>query len=83
MPEPDLRFPIGKFQKDDAPSAENNRRHMAEIEAAPAQLRKAIAGLTRKVTGLPEHRKSTLTSLVSFAERFRKSAEGATSSQGR
>src|ERR1700722_3095973 len=46
MPEPDLRFPIGKFHKDDSPSRENNHRHIAEIEAAPAQFRKAIAGLT-------------------------------------
>jgi hypothetical protein len=46
MPEADLRYPIGKFQKDDAPSTENNRRHIAEIEAAPAQLRTAVAGLT-------------------------------------
>jgi hypothetical protein len=46
MPEPDLRYPIGKFQRDDAPSPENNRRHIAEIEAAPAHLRRAAAGLT-------------------------------------
>jgi len=52
------------------------------LPAASSLLRKAIASLTRKITGLPEHRKSTLTSLVSFAERFRKSAESATVSQG-
>jgi Flp pilus assembly CpaE family ATPase len=46
-------------------------------------LRKAIAGLARKITGLPEPRKSSLISLVSFAERFRKSAENAAVSQGR
>jgi Flp pilus assembly CpaE family ATPase len=45
-------------------------------------LRKAIAGLARKLTGLPEQRKSSLISLVSFAERFRKSAENAAISQG-
>jgi pilus assembly protein CpaE len=45
-------------------------------------LRKAIAGLARKITGLPEQRKSSLISLVSFAERFRKSAENAAVSQG-
>ena len=39
-----------------------------------SSLRKAIAGLARKITGLPEQRKSSLISLVSFAERFRKSA---------
>lgn len=52
------------------------------LPAANSAIRKAIAGLARKVTGLPEHRKSTLTSLVSFAERFRKSAESAAVSQG-
>jgi DinB superfamily len=46
MPEPDLRYPIGKFQRDASPSPENNRRHILEIEAAPAQLRRAVAGLT-------------------------------------
>ena len=40
-----------------------------------SNFRKAIAGLARKVTGLPVKRKGTLTSLVSFAERFRKPAE--------
>ena len=52
------------------------------LPAASSAFRKAIAGLARKVTGLPEHRKSTLLSLVSFAERFRKSAENAAVSQG-
>jgi Flp pilus assembly CpaE family ATPase len=45
-------------------------------------IRKSIAGLARKITGLPEHRKSGLISLVSFAERFRKAAEKAPVSQG-
>jgi Flp pilus assembly CpaE family ATPase len=43
--------------------------------------RKAIAGLARKVTGVPEQKKSGLTSLVSFA-RFRKSAESTLVSSG-
>jgi hypothetical protein len=38
-----------------------------------SHFRKAIAGLARKVTGIPEQKKGALTSLVSFA-RFRKSA---------
>jgi len=46
MPEPDLRYPIGKFQKDNSPSPENNSRHIAEIEALPAQLGKVVEGLT-------------------------------------
>ena len=45
-------------------------------------LRKAVAGLARKISGLPEPRKSTLVSLVSFAERFRKPPESAAVSQG-
>jgi len=52
------------------------------LPAASSAFRKAIAGLARKVTGLPEQRKSALISLVSFAERFRKSAENAVVSQG-
>jgi pilus assembly protein CpaE len=43
-----------------------------------SNIRQAIAGLARKLTGLPEQRrKGALTSLVSLAERFRKPAEGA------
>jgi len=53
------------------------------LPAASSAFRKAVASLARKVTGLPEHRKSTLVSLVSFAERFRKSAENAGVSQGK
>jgi Flp pilus assembly CpaE family ATPase len=43
--------------------------------------RKAVAGLARKVIGLPEQKKSSLTSLVSFA-RFRKPAERTLVSSG-
>jgi Flp pilus assembly CpaE family ATPase len=43
--------------------------------------RKAIAELARKVTGVPEQKKSSLTSLVSFA-RFRKSSDRALVSSG-
>ena len=47
-----------------------------------SNIRKAIAELARKLTGLPEEpRKSTLTSLVSLAERFRRPAEEAEVSQ--
>ena len=46
-----------------------------------SQFRKAIAGLARKVTGLPEEKKGALTSLVSFA-RFKKSNDGAPVSAG-
>ena len=50
------------------------------LPGVQSNIRKAIAGLARKVTGLPEQRKGPLTSLVSFA-RFRK-AEGSMVSQG-
>jgi uncharacterized damage-inducible protein DinB len=45
MPEQDLRYPIGKFEKDDSPSPEKRRRYIEEIDAAPARLRAAVAGL--------------------------------------
>lgn len=52
------------------------------LPGVQSNIRKAIAGLARKVTGLPEQRKGPLTSLVSFAERFRKPAEGVIVSSG-
>jgi Flp pilus assembly CpaE family ATPase len=46
-----------------------------------SHIRQAIAGLARKLSGLPEEsRKGTLTSLISLAERFRKPTEGAAAS---
>ncbi len=51
------------------------------LPGVQSNIRKAIAGLARKVTGLPEQRKGTLTSLVSFA-RFRRPSEGAAVSSG-
>jgi Flp pilus assembly CpaE family ATPase len=53
------------------------------LPAAQSAFCKAVSGVARKITGLPEHRKSTLLSLVSFAERFRKSAENAAVLQGK
>ena len=42
-----------------------------------SNIRQAIAGLARKLTGVPEPpRKGTLTSLISLAERFRKPVDG-------
>jgi pilus assembly protein CpaE len=46
-----------------------------------SHFRKAISRLARKVTGLPEQKKGSLTSLVSFA-RFRKSTDSALASTG-
>ena len=50
------------------------------LPGVQSQIRKAVAALARKMTGVPEQRKtSTLTSLVSFA-RFRRPGDAAASS---
>jgi Flp pilus assembly CpaE family ATPase len=50
------------------------------LPGGQSHIRKAVAALARKMTGMPEQRKtSALTSLVSFA-RFRRPSEGAASS---
>jgi uncharacterized damage-inducible protein DinB len=43
---PDLRFPIGKYEYKPGYSTEQRARCIAEIEAAPAQLRAAASGLS-------------------------------------
>jgi DinB superfamily len=45
MPEHDLRYPIGKFQRGDA-RPDKRSQHIQQIEAAPAELRAAVADLT-------------------------------------
>jgi Flp pilus assembly CpaE family ATPase len=45
-----------------------------------SQIRKAVAALARKITGIPERKSSTLTSLVSFARFRRPAADSASSS---
>jgi pilus assembly protein CpaE len=48
-----------------------------------SHIRRAIAGLARRLTGLPEQpRKGTLTSFISLAERFRKPVEDGVASTG-
>ena len=42
----DLRYPIGKFQRPEQVTADERDRLLGEIEAAPAALRSAVAGLT-------------------------------------
>ena len=42
----DLRYPIGKFQYQGPSSAAQRQKFIDEIEAAPAQLRAAVARLT-------------------------------------
>ncbi len=49
------------------------------LPGVQSNIRKSIAGLARKMTGMPEPRKGALNSLVSFA-RFRRPSEAAASS---
>jgi hypothetical protein len=46
MSEADLRYPIGKWQREDSLSPEKRGRCIEEIEAAPSRLRSAVKGLT-------------------------------------
>src|SRR5271170_406675 len=46
MDTPDLRYPVGKFKFPDAVSPEERIQFIHEIEATPARLRAAIAGLS-------------------------------------
>lgn len=43
---PDPRYPIGPFTPDENPTPESRARHIDEITALPARMRKAVAGLT-------------------------------------
>ena len=52
MPESDLRYPIGKFQREDA-CPDRRSLHIRQIEAAPAELRAAVAGLTSERLDTP------------------------------
>ena len=51
---PDLRYPIGRFSFPQTPIPPAQRREwIAEIAAAPSQLRQAVAGLTREQLDTP------------------------------
>jgi hypothetical protein len=50
---PDLRYPIGRFAPDLNPTPESRAKHMDEISAAPARLRKAISGLSPQQLDTP------------------------------
>jgi hypothetical protein len=52
MPEPDLRYPIGKFKRADA-QPEKRPQHIEQIEAAPGSLRAAVAGLAGEQLDTP------------------------------
>ncbi len=45
MNEPDLRYPVGKFLKPETVTPEQRHAYLADIEALPARLRAAVAGL--------------------------------------
>ena len=49
----DLRFPIGKFHRPEAVSAEDRIRFIGEITAAPALLRAAVSGLSPQQLDTP------------------------------
>jgi uncharacterized damage-inducible protein DinB len=49
----DLQYPIGKFQWEGVITDEQRRQLIAQIEQAPAQLRKALAGLTEEQVDTP------------------------------
>jgi hypothetical protein len=42
----DLRYPIGRFSPPSVPDADARRRAIADIEALPARMREAVAGLS-------------------------------------
>lgn len=50
---PDLQYPIGKFQKPEETTPEQRRQWIAEIAAAPAAFRAAIAGLSPEQLDTP------------------------------
>jgi DinB superfamily len=54
MAERDLRYPIGKFQREDA-RPERRSQHIQQIETAPTELRAAVAGLTADRLDTPYH----------------------------
>lgn len=43
---PDPRYPIGRYAADENPTPETRARHIEEIAALPARMRKAVDGLT-------------------------------------
>jgi hypothetical protein len=49
----DLSYPIGRFTPDPSPTPETRARHIGEIAALPARMRKAVAGLTEEQLNTP------------------------------
>lgn len=49
----DPRYPIGTFVPDQNPTPETRNKHIEEIAALPAKMRKALAGLNPQQLGTP------------------------------
>ena len=49
----DLQYPVGKFKWEGVITNEQRQQLIAQIEQAPAQLRKALAGLTEEQVDTP------------------------------
>src|SRR5579871_3862943 len=53
MPEPDLRFPIGKFSAPAEVSTADRKQFIEQLKAAPARIRAAVAGLDNRQLDTP------------------------------
>jgi DinB superfamily len=49
----DLRFPIGKFTYNGTPTEEQKQKYLADIEQTPANIRKAVQGLSAQQLDTP------------------------------
>jgi len=49
----DPRYPIGRFADDPNPTPETRDRHIEQISAIPAKMRRAVAGLDEKQLATP------------------------------
>jgi hypothetical protein len=49
----DLRFPIGKFTYNGTPTEEQKQKYLADIEQTPANIRKAVHGLSAQQLDTP------------------------------
>jgi hypothetical protein len=50
---PDLRYPVGKFQRPEETTPEQRQQWIGEIAAAPANLRAAVSGLSGQQLDTP------------------------------
>jgi hypothetical protein len=54
--EPDLRYPVGKFQRVETLTGDQRREFISTVAAAPARLRAAVAGLNDAQLDTPYRR---------------------------